>query len=185
MVGPMRIFTPLLLTGLMACSASEADKTNPVIGHSTEPNATAQGPNATAEGSTSKVAALRKNVAETKARPEHDAKSVEVAHILIAFRGAMRSSQSRSKDEAEELTADLLARALNGEDFTALSKQHSNDPGGGPYTMSIDGSVGFPRGSMAGAFGNVGWRLEVGQIGVADYDSQQSPFGWHIIKRLQ
>jgi parvulin-like peptidyl-prolyl isomerase len=38
---------------------------------------------------------------------------------------------------------------------------------------------------MVPAFGNVGFALKVGEIGIADYDPHTSPFGWHIIKRLK
>jgi len=49
----------------------------------------------------------------------------------------------------------------------------------------------WDRTAMVPAFGNVGWRLAVGEIGVAPYDGEtrpearQSPFGYHIIKRLK
>jgi len=43
----------------------------------------------------------------------------------------------------------------------------------------------YARDSMVPAFGNVGFTLQVGQIGIADYDQTASPFGYHIIKRLQ
>lgn len=38
---------------------------------------------------------------------------------------------------------------------------------------------------MVPGFGNVGWRLQPGEIGVAPYDAKKSPYGWHIIKRLK
>jgi hypothetical protein len=38
---------------------------------------------------------------------------------------------------------------------------------------------------MIPAFGNVGFALKVGEIGIASYDEQSSPYGWHIIKRLE
>jgi hypothetical protein len=38
---------------------------------------------------------------------------------------------------------------------------------------------------MAGAFGDVGFQLEVGGIGLAEYDPSTSPFGYHIIKRTK
>lgn len=41
-----------------------------------------------------------------------------------------------------------------------------------------------PRAAMVPAFGDVGFALEVGEVGVASFDEQASPFGWHVIKRL-
>ena len=35
------------------------------------------------------------------------------------------------------------------------------------------------------AFGNVGFKLAVGEIGIADYDPKTSPFGYHVIKRVE
>ena len=32
---------------------------------------------------------------------------------------------------------------------------------------------------------NVGFNLNVGDIGIADYDAHDSPFGYHIIKRVK
>jgi parvulin-like peptidyl-prolyl isomerase len=43
----------------------------------------------------------------------------------------------------------------------------------------------YPRGRMVPAFGNAGFPLQVGEIGMASYDSAKSPFGWHIVKRLK
>ena len=62
-------------------------------------------------------------------------------------------------------------------------------PPGGPYTMPNHGVKPgpgeLPRGEMATNFGNVSFKLAVGEIGVADYDSLNSPFGFHIIKRVK
>jgi parvulin-like peptidyl-prolyl isomerase len=38
---------------------------------------------------------------------------------------------------------------------------------------------------MVPAFGDVGFALPPGQIGMAEYDPVKSPYGWHIIKRLE
>ncbi len=133
------------------------------------------------------IAALRANASEVAARPEHDADRVTVQHILIAFAGSNRSTQTRSKEEAEALAAELFQKANSGEDFATLMRNHSNDPGPGEYGMSgRSGKPGdFPRANMALAFGDVGWRLEVGEIGVAAYDPVRSGFGWHLIKRVE
>ena len=124
----MRLLLTTLLLGLAACGGEDATDTpdpTPSLGGEVELNQ------------------LHENVAATAARDEHDAKVVTVAHILIGFQGASRSTQTRTKDEAEARTAQVLARALDGEDFDALVDEFSEDPGRGPYTMSLDGSVGF------------------------------------------
>lgn len=124
---------------------------------------------------------LREAVTALAAKPEHKASSVRVQHLLVAFKGAPRMSGiERSKEEAEVLTAELLVRIENEEDFDALVKEYTNDSHPGIYSMDT-GS----RKQMVGAFGNVAWRLEVGEVGVAPWDTTQSPFGWHIIKRLE
>jgi hypothetical protein len=41
-----------------------------------------------------------------------------------------------------------------------------------------------PRAAMVPAFGDVGFSLEVGEVGLAGYDEKASPFGWHVIKRI-
>jgi parvulin-like peptidyl-prolyl isomerase len=37
---------------------------------------------------------------------------------------------------------------------------------------------------MAPAFGDIGFALAPGEIGMASFDPRTSPFGWHIIKRI-
>jgi parvulin-like peptidyl-prolyl isomerase len=132
--------------------------------------------------------ALRANVAATAGRAEHSADQVTVEHILVSFRGATPAA-TRSQAEAEVLAAELLARIEAGEDFSALRKSYSDDPGGGTYTMLASGPgnnrTTFARRGMVPAFGDVGWRLEVDQVGVACHDGAKSPFGWHIIKRRE
>ena len=43
----------------------------------------------------------------------------------------------------------------------------------------------FLRSGMVPAFGNVGWRLDVGEVGVAAHHRSDSPYGFHVIKRLE
>ena len=133
--------------------------------------------------------ALRAHIAKLQAAPEHDAGIVQVQHVLLAFQGANRSRATRSKDEAEQLAAEIYARALAGEEFGALMAEYSDDSGPGIYTMFAPGAEAppgaYPRRGMAGAFGDVGWRLAVGELGVAPFEQLASPFGWHVIKRLE
>jgi len=118
--------------------------------------------------------------------PEH----VQVQHILIGFVGSVQGKPiTRSKEEAKTLAYQILDRARKGEDFDALVRQYTDDSPPGIYGMSGNGvppaQGEYPRSGMVPAFGNVGFAISVGNIGIADYDPQQSPFGWHIIKRLK
>jgi len=125
---------------------------------------------------------------ETVKEPER----ITVQHILISFNGAdPRMDVARSREEAEELAAKLLDRARQGEDFDALVKEFTDDSHPGIYTMANlevtpDREKNeFPRAGMVKAFGDVGFSLQVGEIGMTDYDPETSKYGWHIIKRLE
>lgn len=163
---------PLLLPLTLACSSSDGEG-------DAETSAARQDP----------VAALRTHVEELQARPEHDATRVKVQHILIGVQGDL-PGVTRSKEEAEHVAADVFRQVQEGADFTRLMSEHSDDDKVvGVYTMSGTGEHRppeiFARQSMVPAFGNVGWRLEVGEVGVAPFDPQASPFGWHLVKRLE
>jgi parvulin-like peptidyl-prolyl isomerase len=128
-------------------------------------------------------------------RPEKAANGqpamITVQHVLISFEGSERSEQKRSRAEAEKLAFEIINRAKGGEDFGKLMKEFSNDPGGGTYTLVNDGIPAnqgageYDRRGMVAAFGDVGFRIAVGEVGLADYDSKASPFGLHIIKRIK
>ncbi|MCB9894202.1 MAG: peptidylprolyl isomerase [Planctomycetes bacterium] len=133
---------------------------------------------------------LRKDIKEVAARPERKADTIEVQHLLVAHKGAGIGGVTRSMDEAEKLTAELYAQIKGGADFDALVKENTDDAHPGIYGMTMSGSGDrgrnvYPRKGMVAAFGDVGWRLDVGEVGVAPYHDRNSPYGWHIIKRLK
>jgi hypothetical protein len=124
---------------------------------------------------------LGREAAALLARPEQDVPKVTLQHVLLAFVGAKRGSESKHTfEEARALTSDVLARARAGEDFTALMKQYTGDEGPGTYVLTQDDREDYAR-----YFADVGFRLQVGEIGVAPYQRVKSPFGWHVIKRLE
>jgi len=130
---------------------------------------------------------LREFAEATAARPEVVAERVKVQHLLVSFRGT-GTRATRTKEEAEALAADLLARIEAGEDFAALIGKHTDDSAPGIYGMVASGNAPngwYRRNGMVAAFGDVGWRLAVGELGVAAFDAQKSPFGWHIIRRVE
>ena len=123
--------------------------------------------------------------AQPAAEPEH----ILVQHILISFAGKLPGRNvTRTAEEAKKLAYEVLARAKKGEAFDALVKQYTEDAYPGKYGMAnlnvapADGESG--RNRMVAAFGDVGFKLKVGEIGIADFDAKSSPYGYHIIKRL-
>jgi hypothetical protein len=124
------------------------------------------------------------------APPAAVAEHIKVQHILISFAGKVPGKNvTRSQDEARALANQILERAKKGEDFDALVRTYTDDRAPGIYSLSNSGvSPGegeFSRDRMVPAFGNVGFSLAPGEIGMAEYDPRTSPYGWHIIKRLQ
>jgi peptidyl-prolyl cis-trans isomerase SurA len=116
--------------------------------------------------------------------PEH----ILVAHVLLSFSGT-RTKATRNQAAAEKLAYEVLARARKGDDFNKLIKEFSDDEGEGVYGLANHrvNPVGneYERRRMVPAFGDVGFKLEVGAIGMSTYDPQKSPYGWHVIKRLK
>ena len=115
--------------------------------------------------------------------------AVTVDHILVAVKNP-RIPDGMSHEEAKELAYDLLKQLEAGADWAALKLKHSADPPpGGPYTMANDGVApdggAYPRAGMAKAFGDVGFALDVDAMGMADFDADDSPFGFHLIKRIK
>ena len=118
--------------------------------------------------------------------PDH----LQVQHILIGFTGSVPGKMiRRSKEEARTLAYQLLDQARAGGDFDALVRQHTDDSPPGIYGMSnrgvTPGKNEYPRDGMVPAFGNAGFPLQVGEVGIADHDPRNSPYGWHIVKRIK
>jgi parvulin-like peptidyl-prolyl isomerase len=127
-------------------------------------------------------------LARSAERPKEPEK-VTVQHILISFKGKTKKPVTRKKAEAEALAKSLMERIAKGEDFDALVKEYTDDQYPGIYTMTNDGvpimSGTHAREQMAMSFGDVAFSLAVGEVGLARYDGFKSPYGWHIIKRLE
>jgi parvulin-like peptidyl-prolyl isomerase len=115
---------------------------------------------------------------------------VTVQHILISFEGANENIKTtRSKAVAESLAHEILEGAKKGEDFGKLTNKFSDDDPVGIYSMAnlnvSNESKEMPRQGMVKGFGNVAFLLDVGEVGLAEYNKDSSPYGWHIIKRLK
>ena len=123
------------------------------------------------------------------AKPALPQGCIEVQHILVGFEGSVPGKTiSRTKEEAAKLAQELLAKAKEGDDFTALVRNYTADSAPGIYKMCDAEQVpkGFySRYGMVKAFGDVSFSLKPGEIGMAEWSAADSPYGWHIIKRLR
>lgn len=100
---------------------------------------------------------------------------VRASHILLMYKGSMRSTADRSKEEAQTQIADLKQQVENGADFAELAKQHSDCPSG-----REGGDLGqFPKGAMVPEFEQAAFSLEPGQTS----DVVETSFGYHLIQR--
>lgn len=99
---------------------------------------------------------------------------VTVRHILISTQDENKKQVPEDKQkEAEKKANEILAKVNAGEDFAALAKQYSEDPGskdsGGEYT--------FSRGQMVSEFEEWSFSHKPGDTGVVKTD-----FGYHVMK---
>lgn len=118
--------------------------------------------------------------AETGSAQPGQPAEIAARHLLVAYQGALRASPSvtRSKAEAQARVAEAFKRAKAGEDFEALVKEYSDEPGAGER----GGSLGrFGRGMMVPAFEKAAFKLAPGEIS----DIVETPFGFHVIQRTE
>lgn len=98
--------------------------------------------------------------------------SVRASHILIRVeQNADAAVRAKAKSQVEGLRAQLL----KGAEFSALAKQHSQDPGSAPN----GGDLGFfTKGRMVPAFEEAAFATQPGGLsGIVE-----TPFGYHVIK---
>lgn len=108
-------------------------------------------------------------------RPEVTPDEVEVASILVGWRGAPGGrGPARSRDEAETLARELCHGArLDPSAFAALRDRHSDDPGTGRYVVR-------PGSALAESFRRMALGMSEGNIALVE-----TPFGWHILRRIR
>jgi hypothetical protein len=127
----------------------------------------------------------------SKGEKQPEPKKITVQHCLIGFKGSVPGKPiKRSKEEAKELATKLLAELRAGADFDEIIRKNTDDSPPGIYKMvnfgvSPESDEVFPRGDMVPAFGDTGFPLQVGEYGLAEFDRRSSPYGWHIVKRIE
>ena len=110
-------------------------------------------------------------------KDEFASQYLRAKHVLILTQNeeTKESLPEAEKAEKKKKADEILARAKNGEDFDALVKEFSEDPGS---QSQPDGYV-FTSGEMVPEFENCVRGLGMDEIGFTE-----TSYGYHIIKRL-
>ena len=101
--------------------------------------------------------------------------SVRASHILIgAPKGADATGRAQARTKAEQVLKEVKA----GNDFAALAKQYSSDPG----SAANGGDLGFfQQGEMVGPFNDAAFSLAPGTTS----ELVETEFGFHIIRVVE
>jgi len=105
---------------------------------------------------------------------------VAASHVLIQYKGSMRAGPNvkRTKEEAKKLATEVMTKAKKGQDFAALAKEYSDEPG----AKDRAGTLGkFTRQQMVKPFSDAAFALQPGDISPV----VETDFGFHVIKRTE
>lgn len=102
---------------------------------------------------------------------------VRASHILLMYKGSMRSQSDRTKDEALAAIQSFKDDLNDGADFGQIARQFSDCPSG-----EDGGDLGrFGRGQMVPEFEDAAFSLQPGEVS----DIIETPFGYHLIQRTE
>lgn len=114
---------------------------------------------------------------------------IEIQVILISFKGVKGVKATRSMEEARELAAKVLEQGKGGADFQLLVDLHSEPAVHTPGVYGVSNFGVTPTGNekarAPGVLGDVAFKLQVGEVGMAEYDARKNPAGWWIVKRVK
>lgn len=131
--------------------------------------------------------ALVKEFSDDNFAPDEETPSIYPMSNIGVRQTARLRAEFALQPAATAMQQDVAARQRAGQ----ITQQEARDEVNAwvrEKLAELDAEYGArarPRDQMAAAFGDVGFKLEVNEIGLAEPDAQNSPFGYHIIKRLK
>lgn len=116
-----------------------------------------------------------KDATDDELKAFYEENYVAAKHILVN-KPEEGAEVKEGEKQGKELADELLERAKNGEDFDALVKEFSQDPGS---ESNPEGYV-FTDGEMVKPFEETVKGLKVGEFGICESD-----YGYHVILRVE
>ncbi len=107
---------------------------------------------------------------------------VRLLHMVMQYQGALNLSgqartQKRSRAAAQKSSSEALALLESGEDFESVAEQYSDGPMG-----KRGADLGwFTRGEIGSVFDEAVFALSIKETSAVI----ESPFGFHIVKRIE
>jgi foldase protein PrsA len=113
-----------------------------------------------------------------KNEPTYNTEVRTVKHVLVLTQAEDKPLEGDKLKEKETLANDILRKAKAGDDFDALVKQYSEDPG----SKDKNGQYSFRKNEMVKEFEDFAFNPNVkeGDIGMV-----KSTYGYHIIKFIK
>lgn len=120
------------------------------------------------------IGSLKKDITDAELKAQYD-KADKTAFTTASVRHILISTESRKPEEALKLANELVARIKKGEDFAALAKQYTDDPGsketGGLYE-NANVTQWVPE------FKDAALKQPIGEVG----QPVKTDYGYHVIR---
>jgi len=126
-----------------------------------------------------------------EAKRQVSPRRVKVKQILVRWSGARDPRGSKlDRSEAELLARALLARARNGTEFKKLVANEA-DAGLEVEILTVvadfktRGAGEYSRADLPPALAELVFNLDVGEVGLCEFHEKESPYGWHVVLRVE
>jgi parvulin-like peptidyl-prolyl isomerase len=100
---------------------------------------------------------------------------MDFGQVISDLNGRAAAKEEELKKAMDDGSMELDAAQAQMESFVAELQAEAE---------KMQSSTPHPRAAMVPGFGDVGFSLAEGEVGIAEFDAEKSPFGWHVIKRL-
>ena len=100
---------------------------------------------------------------------------LDFGQVISDLNGRAAGKEEELKKAIDGGTMELEAAQATMEAFVAELQAEAE---------KMQSTTPHPRAAMVPGFGDVGFALAEGEVGLAGFDEEKSPFGWHVIKRL-